>query len=335
MFNNFIYALAPMAGVTDYAFRYLCSILGADMTTTEMISANALTYKSKLTERMLIEKESSSIKCVQLFGHDEIALKNVLNTTLLDKFDVIDFNCGCPAPKVVKNFDGSALMGDIDKARSLIRTIVSNTTKPVSVKFRLGINNLNNFLEFGRMCEEEGVSFVTLHARTREQQYSGEVLVSAYKDLCFNLSIPVIWSGDIKTKEDVDIAKSVGCSGVMIGRATYGNPLIFYELKGVNVFEDLNILKNLSEKLNFDFNNFKTQVDNLSYDEKKKFLKKYVIKKHFELIKLNFINSDAICDYFKKHLAWYMTGETGVSELRRKIFSFSKLEEIENFINNL
>ena len=181
-FDKFIYALAPMAGVTDFAFRKVCADFGADLVVTEMISVKALENKSFKTEKMLRE-EANSLTACQLFGHDATAIEKALATNLFDKFDFIDFNCGCPAPKIVKNNDGSAMMRDVEKTRKVISALVKNSKKPVSVKFRLGIEDNLNYIEFGKMCEECGVSFVTLHARTREQGYSGTVEKSAYKKL--------------------------------------------------------------------------------------------------------------------------------------------------------
>ena len=127
-FDSFIYALAPMAGVTDFAFRKICSDFGANMVTTEMISAKALEHASPRTAKMLRE-DSNCLKCCQLFGHEPDAIKKVVETDTFSNFDIIDFNCGCPAPKIVKNNDGSAMMRDIEKTRKVISTLVENCKK--------------------------------------------------------------------------------------------------------------------------------------------------------------------------------------------------------------
>ena len=235
-FKKFTFALAPMAGVTDFAFRKICADFGADMVVTEMISLKALEHKNFRTEKMLRE-ESNAIKCCQLFGHDVNSIEKAFNNYDFRDFDVIDFNCGCPAPKIVKNKDGSAMMSDIENSRKVISALVKLCRKPVSVKFRLGINGINNYIDFAKMCEECGVSFLTLHARTREQGYAGNVDKSAYETLVKNVKIPVFWSGDIATKADVEFAKSIGCAGVMIGRNALGNPEIFANLKGKTYFK--------------------------------------------------------------------------------------------------
>lgn len=300
LFDKFIYALAPMAGVTDFAFRKVCSDFGADMVVTEMISVKALENKSFKTEKMLRE-EANCIRCCQLFGHDILSIKKALETNLFDKFDIIDFNCGCPAPKIVKNNDGSAMMRDINKTREVISTLVKKSNKPVSVKFRLGIEDNINYIEFAKMCEECGVAFITLHARTREQGYSGEVDKSAYKKLIENVNLPVFWSGDILTKEDVEYAKNIGCAGVMIGRHAMGNPEIFSKLKEIDP----------------------------------PYSKKEAIKKHLELLKTYFRYEKTLVAYFKKHLMWYVKSTNQATATKIKILEFTTLKEIEDLIETL
>ena len=300
IFDKFIYALAPMAGVTDFAFRKICADFGADMVVTEMISVKALENKSFKTEKMLRE-EANAIKCCQLFGHDIIAIEKALSTNLFDHFDIIDFNCGCPAPKIVKNNDGSAMMRNIEKTKEVISTLVKHSKKPVSVKFRLGIEDNINYIEFAKMCEDCGVSFITLHARTREQGYAGTVDKSAYKKLIASVNIPVFWSGDITSKEDVDFAKSVGCAGVMIGRNSMGNPEIFSNLKNL----------------------------------KPPYSKKEAIKKHLELLKTYFRTEKTLVAYFKKHLMWYVKSTNCATTTKLKILEYTTLKQIEDLIETL
>lgn len=300
LFKNFIYALAPMAGVTDFAFRKICADFGADMVVTEMISVKALENKSFKTEKMLRE-ESSCIKVCQLFGHDVQSIEKALQTPLFDNFDFIDFNCGCPAPKIVKNNDGSAMMRNIDKTREVISALVKNSKKPVSVKFRLGIEDSNNYIEFAKMCEQCGVSFLTLHARTREQGYAGIVDKSAYENLVKAVNIPVFWSGDIATIEDVEFAKSIGCAGVMIGRNSMGNPEIFSKLKNITP----------------------------------PYTKKEAILKHLELLKTYFKSEKTLVPYFKKHLMWYVKSTDFATNTKLKILEFTTLKQIEDLISSL
>ncbi|MBQ9795785.1 MAG: tRNA-dihydrouridine synthase family protein [Clostridia bacterium] len=299
-FDKFIYALAPMAGVTDFAFRKICADFGADMVVTEMISVKALENKSFKTEKMLRE-EANAIKCCQLFGHDTIAIEKALSTSLFDNFDIIDFNCGCPAPKIVKNNDGSAMMRNIENSKKIISCLVKNSKKPVSVKFRLGIEDNINYIEFAKMCEECGVSFLTLHARTREQGYAGTVDKSAYKKLIENVNIPVFWSGDVASTEDVEYARAIGCAGVMIGRNSMGNPEIFSKLKGITP----------------------------------PYSKKEAILKHLELLKTYYKSEKTLVAYFKKHLMWYVKSLPCATATKLKILEFNTLKQVEELINSL
>ena len=299
-FDRFIIALAPMAGVTDFAFRKICAEFGADMVVSEMISVKALENKNFKTEKMLRE-ESNCLKCCQLFGHEVESIEKALATNLFDKFDFIDFNCGCPAPKIVKNNDGSAMMKNIENTKQVITALVKNSAKPVSVKFRLGIEESNNYLEFAKMCEDCGVSFITLHARTREQGYAGVVDKTAYEKLIKAVNIPVFWSGDITTKEDVEYAKSIGCAGVMIGRASMGSPEIFSTLKGIQP----------------------------------PYSKKEAIIKHLELLKSYFRSEKTLVAYFKKHLMWYVKSTNCATATKLKILEFSTLHQVEDLINSL
>lgn len=298
-FKKFIYALAPMAGVTDFAFREICADLGADLVVTEMISAKALEYNNARTQKMLKET-STCLKSVQLFGHDKNAVEKVVSSGILDKFDIIDFNCGCPAKKIVGNNDGSAMMRDINKTKQILTALRNSTNKPISVKFRLGIDDNINYLEFAKMCEEVGVDFLTLHARTREQGYSGEVDKSAYQSLINSVNIPVIWSGDIKTASDVKYAKSIGCSGVMIGREALGNPEIFAKLK-----------------------HKKVQIN-----------KQQIVLKHLNNMRDYFKNDEATFSYFKKHLLWYLKNYKDATELKKQVCFMQNLQEMYNFIEN-
>lgn len=296
-FKDFIYALAPMAGVTDFAFRKICADFGADMVVTEMISLKALNNNSATTAKMLRE-ESNAIRCCQIFTHEADIVPSTVNSPLFDNFDIIDINCGCPAPKIVKNKDGSAMMSDLENTRKVINNLVANSNKPVSVKFRLGINGVNNYIEFAKMCEECGVSFLTLHARTKEQGYAGTVNKEAYGKLIKAVKIPVFWSGDIIHTQDAEYAKSIGCAGVMIGRASLGNPEIFATLKGITP----------------------------------PYTKKQAIINHLNLLKTYFKTERTLVAYFKKHLMWYVKATQNATLTKQKILEFTTLKEIENLI---
>ncbi len=300
LFNKFIYALAPMAGVTDFAFRKVCADFGADMVVTEMISLKAYENNSKTTSKMLRE-ESTCLKGCQLFFHEAESANVLKNNPDFSHFDFIDLNCGCPAPKIIKNKDGSAMMKNIDNSKAVISALIENCTKPVSVKFRLGIDGNINYIEFAKMCEECGASFLTLHARTKEQGYAGEVDKSAYQTLINAVNIPVFWSGDIKTKADVEFAKSIGCAGVMIGRHAMGNPEIFSTLKGIPA----------------------------------PYNKKQAIINHLEMLKTYYRTEKTLVAYFKKHLMWYVKNMPEASKIKQKILEFTTLAEINEIIEQL
>lgn len=224
--NNLI--LAPMAGVSDVAFRELCKHFGAGLTVTEMISVKALLFKNKKTQLMLRTFQSESPVAVQIFGHESKDFQRVLKSGVLNEFDIIDINMGCPAPKIVKNGDGSALLKDVDLAREIIKSCLSSTDKPVTVKMRKGFFETDDvLLKFAKMCEEEGVSAITVHPRTRAQGYSGKIDFEDIEKVKRAVKIPVIGNGDVVDECSYARMKAALCDGVMIGRGAVGNPEIF------------------------------------------------------------------------------------------------------------
>ena len=164
--------LAPMAGVSDIGFRYLCSKYGASVTFTEMLSARAMLHERKKTELMTLTSEMEKIKIAQVFGKEKEILSQVINFPVLEKFDGYDINMGCPAPKIIKNGEGSALMKDFKLASEIISECKKTTTKPVSVKFRLGFDKIVAS-DFAKMCEESGADFITVHGRTADSSDRG------------------------------------------------------------------------------------------------------------------------------------------------------------------
>ena len=238
--------LAPMAGFSDLAFRKVCQDYGAALTVTEMVSAKALSYKNKKTEELLFTLDDESPKAVQIFGHEPEIMAEACKNPLLQKFDIIDINMGCPAPKIVSNGDGSALLKDIHLARKIIEACVKATDKPITVKFRIGFyDNQNIAVEFAKMCEEAGAAAITVHGRTTKQGYSGTVDYDAIREVKKAVKIPVFANGDCRSKEDYDkILKITKADGVMVGRAALGCPEIFKEIETgkkviVNKFEQI------------------------------------------------------------------------------------------------
>lgn len=223
--------LAPMAGVTDLAFRTICRELGAGYTVTEMASAKALCYQGKKTLPLLDLGKGEHPAAIQLFGCEEEAMER--GAAIASEYsgcDVIDINMGCPVPKICNNGEGSALARDPEQAARVAAAVIRGAGgKPVTAKFRLGWDKGSlNYLELGKRLQDVGVAAVTLHARTRAQMYSGSADWSAIKALKNALSIPVIANGDVFSPKDaVDILRVTGADGIMIGRGVFGNPWIF------------------------------------------------------------------------------------------------------------
>lgn len=223
--------LAPMAGYTDVGFRKICKDFGCALTYTEMISAKALIFDSKKTQELLFTQPQETPKAVQLFGHEPEVFVQAIKSGLLDKFDIIDINMGCPAPKIVKNKEGSFLLTDIKLATKIAQECVKNTNKPVTVKMRLGFNNENVALDFAKSFEDVGVSAVAIHGRTRDQMYSGKANYEEIAKIKNALSIPVIANGDVEDRQSYNLIKSsTNADFVMIGRGAIGNPKIFADI---------------------------------------------------------------------------------------------------------
>ncbi len=286
--------MAPMAGITDRAFREICIEQGADFVFTEMVSAKALCYGDRKTNALLEMGEMEKPYGIQIFGSEpEVIFEAVEKLNDRDHF-VLDLNLGCPAPKVVKNGDGSALMKTPSLAGKVIEAAVKASNRPVTVKIRKGWNQEQiNDLEIARIAEAAGAQLLTIHGRTREEFYSGTADWKAIRRVKESLEIPVIGNGDIFTGEDAKrMLEETGVDAVMVGRGVRGNPFIFREIK---------------ETLG---NKEKTLIQTSAFQE--------VIIRHIEKATAYKGEHTAVKE-MRKHLGWYVKGRPHGTALKREI----------------
>ncbi|HKA35397.1 MAG TPA: tRNA dihydrouridine synthase DusB [Thermoanaerobaculia bacterium] len=225
--------LAPMAGITDHAYRLMLRrIGGVGLVTMEFISSEAISRGNARQMRKMLFTDEERPLSIQIYGSDPDRMAAAADIVEELEPDVCDINMGCPANKVLKGCAGAALMGDLDLARGIIRKVRSRLTIPLTVKFRLGLDeSRRNFLELGRICEGEGAAAVAMHGRTARQMYTGRADWDRIAELKAGLSIPVVGNGDIETAQDaLDMFEKTGCDAVMCGRATMKNPWIFRQI---------------------------------------------------------------------------------------------------------
>ncbi len=225
--------LAPMAGITDQYFRLILKRIGGiGLVTMEFVSSEALTRGSEKTRHMMQFAEEERPLAVQIYGSHPERMADAAEFVQAIGADVVDINMGCPANKILKGCSGAALMGDLDLARDIVRTVRCRVTIPLTVKFRVGLDEArSNYLDLGRICEAEGVDAVALHARTARQMFSGRADWEHIRRLKEAIGIPVSGNGDVETPADaLALWKATGCDGVMIGRAAVKNPWVFRQI---------------------------------------------------------------------------------------------------------
>lgn len=272
--NNIL--LAPMAGITNLPFRIICEQYDPGLVCTEMVSSKGLFYHDEKTKQLLnMENEKRPI-AAQIFGNDLEAMQ--YSAREVSKIaDIIDINMGCPAPKIVKNGDGSKLLLDLNLASKIIETVVKEATVPVTVKIRKGWDNSHIVaVELAKIAEEKGVSAITIHGRTREEFYTGIADWNIIKEVKKAVSIPIIGNGDVKTKEDaLAMFEQTKVDGIMIGRASIGNPWIFRQIQ--EYLQGKNITKvSKTEKLQTIMKHIELQVKILGENTGIKEMRKYM-----------------------------------------------------------
>ncbi len=272
--NNIL--LAPMAGITNLPFRIICEKFEPGLVCTEMVSSKGLFYNDEKTKQLLNMRDETKPVAVQIFGNDVEAM--AYGAKEVSKIaDIVDINMGCPAPKVVKNGDGSRLMLDIELAQKIIEAVVTNSTVPVTLKIRKGWDKEHiNCIEFAKMAEKAGISAITIHGRTREEFYTGVADWNIIKEVKNSVSIPVIGNGDIKSPEDaLKMFETTNVDGIMIGRESIGNPWIFKQVKEYLQGNEVTQITK-EEKLNIMLEHIELQVQHLGETTGIKELRKYM-----------------------------------------------------------
>ena len=296
--------LGPMAGVTDWAFRTVCAELGANITVTEMVSSRALVYQDQKSKKLL-RKNEGSLCGAQIFGNDpEIMAQAAVMALEISGCDFLDINMGCPMPKIANSGDGCGLMRTPELAGKIVEAVVKAVNVPVTVKCRLGWDKGSiNVLDFTKRMEDSGASMVAVHGRTRAMLYSGTADWDYIRKVKEQLSIPVIANGDIvDATSALRCLKWTGADGIMIGRATFGDPWIFQQVSAAMAGQEAPERPILKDRI-------------------------AVAVKQFELSEADH-GEHIACLEARKHFAWYLRGVRNASYYKKEITSMNKMEDI-------
>lgn len=293
--------MAPLAGYTSYPFRILCQELGAGLCFTEMVSANALKYKDKATQRLLFTTDKERIKAVQLLGSNPAVMEQAACSEVLSGFDIIDINMGCPVPNIFKSGEGSALLTNPKKAAAVIRGC-KKSGKIVTVKIRTGIQKENQFAaEFAKICEDAGADMISIHGRSRSMMYDGIPYYDQIEQAKSSVSIPVIANGGIFSDEEAEHMMNVtGADGIMIGRYGLQDPFIFSRLTGENTSKD----------------------------------KYQILLEQIKIVFLYYDETYAIA-YMKKLASYCMKKRSGTKQYKQQLFQCGNLIELQEIIRKI
>lgn len=297
--NNVI--LAPLAGYTNAVFRQMCSDLGAGLTFTEMVSAKGLCYNNEKTkDLLLVTPEYRGVKACQLFASDAEIMRRAVQSEDVAPFDLIDINMGCPMPKIYNNGEGSALMNDFSLASRIIAA-AKTSGKAVSVKFRIGLEEKRIIAaDFAKMCEQSGADMITVHGRTRDKIYAGDVNFSAISDCKAAVGIPVIANGGVFNRQDAErLLNETGADGIAVARGAMYSPWIFSEILDRPVPDKKSVILNQLDKT------------------------------------LEYFGERFACVFMRKMIAFYLRGTPNASAFKIKLFTATTTDKVREILQDI